>query len=239
MPEVGFTLERIAPTDAELLRKICGITRGLILCTGPSGSGKATTAAALLQEINRSRPERVFVIDTYPAYVFRGEMSVVTQLQVGRDIESVERGIQTAMHCDVDVLLLGDLPEEAIPAALTAADTGQLVIAVMEASSVRRAIERLLEAAGEQAYKVPGNLQVVLNQQLLPRIGGGRVAANEILIATPQIRETIREGRLGVLETLIDAGRPVGMKTMSTALAQLVEGGHISQEVAEARRRPS
>jgi twitching motility protein PilT len=233
------------PTLAELelgpiFEKIVQSKRGLIIVTGPTGSGKSTTIAAMVEEINQTRAERILTIEDPMIYAFTSKQSLITQQEVGSDVREFPAALRAALNSDPDVLLIGELRDlESIHLALTLAETGHLVLTPMQCTTTTEAIARLVDAfpqamAESVRRKLSNNLVAVFAQQLMPRIGGGRVCANEILLATPRIRQMIRDGQQD-LEVAIEAGRNVGMQTMDDALAALIESGMITLEMAVER----
>lgn len=229
MLDADIDLEKVAPLDAERLRGLARITHGLVICSGSLGCGKTTTAGALLREVDRQRSARTFVVDTSPSYAWKSERGLLSQLMVGRDVDTIGRGIQTALQSDLDVLLLTELTPEAVPTALAAADTGHLVIAVMNARSAVHAVEKLYDAAVD-TERLARALKAIVCQQLLPRHDRpGRVAAYEVLVATPPIVNLIREGWPESVLSVFESMEPVG-QTMATARQRLAEAGLIAPE---------
>lgn len=243
MPEVP-SLEAIGGDMTPLLTALSEKPRGLILFTGPTGSGKATTAIALIEHINRTRSERIYTVEESPSYAFESKQSLITSLFVGQDTESYERAAHVLLTgADPDVVYLNDLPTaEAVRQALMLAETGHLVIANLHAESAVSAVEQMVTAFPEPRAPVRSllarTLVAVFSQRLLPRRDRpGRVAAYEVLLGTARVREIIRgSGPLDNLTDAIQADSGEGMRTAQSAIAALVAAGEISEETAEAYR---
>jgi twitching motility protein PilT len=238
------SIEQIGEAATPILQDLATKTRGLILFTGPTGSGKATTAAAIIERINEKEARRIFVIDESRSYTFRSQESLITTLQVGQDIMSVEEGLRVVNNADADVIITMILPtQEAIRSALTLADTGRLVIAVLHGESVAEALQDLLSTFPEprEAWRslLARTLVAAFNQRLLPRADRpGRAPAYEVLLPSPEVREVIRRGgELGEgLKAAMAAGHVEGMRTQEKAIDALLAAGIISAETAETYR---
>jgi twitching motility protein PilT len=221
-----------------ILQEILGLPRGLVVVVGPTGSGKSTTVAALVEEINRTRTERILTIEDPIEYEFESKQSIITQRTVGEDIASFPEGLRSALREDPDVLLIGETRDlETMVLSLTIAETGHLVFSTLHVSTASAAVQRLIEAFPESQQPVirrmvAQNLVAVIAQKLLPRIDRrGRVAANEIMVVSPRVRRLILEGQKD-LSVAIEAGREEGMQTMDDSLTRLYERGIISFETA-------
>ena len=224
-----------------IVEKLTHLKRGLVLLTGPTGSGKTTTLVSMLQAINLTRSERICTVEGPMHYVLSSKLSLVTQRVVGEDVESYERGLLSAMNSDPDVILVGEIrtPETA-RLVLEMAGKGHLILSQITAESASDALNRLLGLLGE-----PGDIsrrllsqtvQAVIAQNLLQRHDRtGRVAANEILIGTPRVRQMIADGQTTseLLALAMEAGRSVGMQTMSDSLLALQSSGVVSREAVE------
>ena len=218
--------------------------RGLILVTGPTGSGKSTTAAAMVEHINKTRAERIVTIEDRIEYEFRSKLSLITQRQVGEDVENYEQGILSAMNSDLDVALIGELRSmEAVRAALVLAETGHLVFSTLSVETASEAVQRLIEVFPEPRAAIrrllARTLQAVIAQKLLPvtesyraKTGKGRTVANEILVMTQRVRQMILEGQTD-LTLVMEAGHTHGMQTMDEAILKEYRAGRVSYEVAE------
>jgi len=216
--------------------------RGFVLVTGPTGSGKSTTLAAVVDEINRSREEHIMTIEDPIEFLHGHKKCIVNQREIGSDATSFAAGLKAALRQDPDVILVGEMRDlETIHTALTAAETGHLVFATLHTQDTPQTIDRIIDvfpASQQQQVRVQLSvaLQGIVTQQLLPTAdGAGRVAACEVLLATPAIRNLIREGKTHQIYSSLQTGGNLGMQTMDAALATLVRAGKITQQLAEAR----
>jgi twitching motility protein PilT len=222
----------------ELARK----PRGFVLVTGPTGSGKSTSLAAVVDEINSSRAEHIMTIEDPIEFLHGHKKCIVNQREIGSDASSFAAGLKAALRQDPDVILVGEMRDlETIHTALTAAETGHLVFATLHTQDTPQTIDRIIDvfpASQQQQVRVQLSvaLQGIVTQQLLPTAdGAGRVAACEVLLATPAIRNLIREGKTHQIYSSLQTGGSLGMQTMDAALATLVRAGKITQQLAEAR----
>lgn len=231
------TLEELGHTRivAELSLK----KRGLVLVTGPTGAGKSTTAAAMIELMSRTRACHIITLEDPVEFVYSSSRSIIHQREVGRDTESFTTGLRAALREDPDVIFVGELRDaETIAVALRAALTGHLVLATLHTFNTPQAVERVINAfqpsqQGQVKLQLAMVLQGVISQQLLKRKNGaGRVAATEIMTATPAVRNLIREGKTHQLLSCIQAGGKFGMQTMGKSLEALWAKGFISQEDA-------
>ncbi|MEZ4362212.1 MAG: ATPase, T2SS/T4P/T4SS family [Kofleriaceae bacterium] len=217
-----------------------GHRHGLILVCGPTGSGKSTTCAALLQHLDTLRPAHVITLEDPIEARLRFRAGLVHQRELGAHFDSFAGGLRAALRESPDVLFLGELRDaETIAAALTAAETGHLVLATLHAPDAAGALDRVLDAFedGRQRQartQLAGALRMILTQRLVPRQRGGRVVAAELVPVTPAVANILRKGELQTLATAIQSGREAGMVPLERSLAQLVRAGLISQ--AEAQR---
>ena len=217
--------------------------RGLVLVTGPTGSGKSTTLAALVDFINETRAAHVLTIEDPIEFVHRSKRCLVHQREVGRDTGGFETALRAALREDPDVILVGEMRDrETIALALTAAETGHLVFATLHTGSAAKTIDRIVDAfpAGEKAgvrTALSESLHAVISQTLVPRIGGGRVAAREVLVATPAIRNLIREDKAAQIYSAIQTGAAAGMQTLDQGLAELVRLGVVTLESAREKAK--
>lgn len=234
---VRLLAERI-PACEELglpasVQQLTQLERGLVLVTGPTGSGKSTTLAALVQKINSTCALHVLTLEDPVEYLYPPGCALINQREVGRDTADFASGLRSALRQDPDVILVGELRDaESIAIALTAAETGHLVLATLHTqdavSSVTRILELLPERQQQVRVQLAECLQAVVCQRLLPRADGhGRAAAFEVLIATPALRSLIREGRMHQLFSYIQTGRQYGMVTMADYVADLRRRGVI------------
>ena len=213
--------------------------RGLILVTGPTGSGKSTTQAALIDKINRNRTDHIITLEDPIEFLHRHEKSIVNQREIGIDSDNFASALRAAMREDPDVIFVGEMRDlETISVALTAAETGHLVLSTLHTPSASAAIDRIVDvfpAFQQQQIRVQlaGVLLTVVYQQLVPMsFGRGRAAAFEVLIANPAVRNLIREGKTHQLQDVIQTNRNAGMISMDDALMQLHSEGKISRETA-------
>jgi twitching motility protein PilT len=216
--------------------------RGFVLVTGPTGSGKSTSLAAVIDEINESRAEHIMTVEDPIEFLHGHKKCIVNQREIGSDAQSFGAGLKAALRQDPDVILVGEMRDlETIHTALTAAETGHLVFATLHTQDTPQTIDRIIDvfpASQQQQVRVQLSvaLQGIVTQQLLPTAdGAGRIAACEVLLATPAIRNLIREGKTHQIYSSLQTGASVGMQTMDAALATLVRAGKITQQLAEAR----
>ncbi|QIH11475.1 MULTISPECIES: type IV pilus twitching motility protein PilT [unclassified Pseudomonas] len=227
----------------QVLRQIAEVPRGLVLVTGPTGSGKSTTLAAMIDHLNRSRRQHIITIEDPIEFIHPQQACLVHQREVQRDTRSFASALRAALREDPDVILLGELRDlETIRLALTAAETGHLVFATLHTSSAAKTIDRLVDVfPGEEKALVRSmlaeSLQAVIAQVLLKRVGGGRVAACEIMLGTAAIRNLIREDKVAQMYSAIQTGGAQGMQTLDMSLKMLVGQGLISREQAREKAR--
>jgi twitching motility protein PilT len=221
------------------VRRFAGLTRGLVLVTGATGSGKSTTLASLIDLINETRPVHVMTIEDPIEFLHRHKRAIVNQRELGSDTNSFALALRQALRQDPDVILVGELRDlETMATALTAAETGHLVFATLHTQSAAHSVERLIDvfpSHQQQQVRVQlaGSLQGVVTQQLLPTLDRtGRIAAVEVLVATPAVRNLIREGKQHQMVSLMQSGAKHGMQTMDQALADLVKAAQIDWEDA-------
>ncbi len=216
--------------------------RGFVLVTGPTGSGKSTTLAAMLDLINEVRHEHILTIEDPIEFLHKHKRCIVNQRELGADAQTFGLGLKAALRQDPDVILVGEMRDlETIATALTAAETGHLVFATLHTQDTAQTVDRIVDVfPPEQQQQVRVQLSVslqgIVTQQLLPRADGqGRIAACEILVPTPAVRNLIREGKTHQIYSALQTGGQFGMQTMDAALAQLVREHKITRELAESR----
>ena len=236
IPTEVLTLEAInAPA---IFRTLSDKHRGLVLVTGPTGSGKSTTLAAMIDYINHTKKGHILTIEDPIEFVHQSHSCLVNQREVGRDTQSFNDALRSALREDPDVVLVGEMRDvETISLALTAAETGHLVFGTLHTSSAAKTIDRIIDVfpAGEKEMvraMLSESLQGVIAQRLLKRPEGGRAAAYEIMIGTPAIRNLIREAKVPQIYGMIQTGREVGMMTMDQSLEELVSQGIVDRETA-------
>jgi twitching motility protein PilT len=215
--------------------------QGLVLVTGPTGSGKSTTLAALIDAINATRPVHVLTIEDPIEYVHEHRVATVNQREVGADTPSFGAALRSALREDPDVILVGEMRDlESIRFTLTLAETGHLVFATLHTNDTAQAVDRMIDVfPGDQQDQIRVQLGATLSgvvfQRLLPRIGGGQTAAHEVLLATPAVRNLILEGRPNQLRNQIVTSTRGGMQTLEMSLNALVGNGTVAYEEAVAR----
>ncbi|MDX1998187.1 MAG: PilT/PilU family type 4a pilus ATPase [Thermoanaerobaculia bacterium] len=241
------TLPREIPTLAGLhlpaaLAELVRPARGLVLLCGPAGSGKTTTLAALVGELNRSRPCHIVTIEDPVEYEHRSQLAVIEHIEIGRDARSFSEALVAALRQDPEVLLVGEMRDlETISTALTAAETGHLVLATLHTNDAVQAVHRLVDVfpASQQSQvrqQLAVCLHAVVHQQLVPKADGrGRLPAVEILQATPPVRHLIRSEQLQKLYNELVLGQRHGMVTLESSLARLVREGQVTLEDAQIR----
>lgn len=212
--------------------------RGLVLVTGPTGSGKSTTLAALVDKINSEKACHIITIEDPIEFTHKSKRSVVVQREVHYDTYSFSAALRSALREDPDVVLIGEMRDlETISAAITIAETGHLVFATLHTNSASQSIDRMIDVfpphqQPQVRSQLSNILQAICAQRLVPAIGGGRVVAAEILVANPAVRSVIREGKTHQLDTIIQTGADQGMQTMDRTLVKLVQTGVITHDVA-------
>jgi len=212
--------------------------RGLVLVTGPTGSGKSTTLAALIDKINREKSAHIITIEDPIEFTHKSNRSVVVQREVHYDTFSFSSALRSALREDPDVVLIGEMRDlETIQAAITIAETGHLVFATLHTNSAAQSIDRMVDVfpAHQQDQirtQLSNILMAICSQRLVPAIGGGRICATEILVANPGIRALIREGKTFQIDTAIQTGADQGMQTMDHTLAKLVQSGQVTYDSA-------
>ncbi|WP_349975945.1 PilT/PilU family type 4a pilus ATPase [Pseudomonas sp. WHRI 8519] len=238
-PAATFRLipKRIATLDEldleDVFRSVAQWTDGLILLGGTTGSGKSSTLAALVDQLNRQRPLHIITLEDPVEVIHSSQRSLVNQREIGRHCRDFSQGLRSALRQDPDVIVIGELRDlETIRLALRAAETGHLVLATVHTRSAAGSVDRLVDVfAAEEKPLVRAmlaeSLRMVVAQVLVKRAGGGRVAAREVLVGTPAVRNLIREGRMAQLNSVMQAGAAQGMRTMEGALQRLKAQGLI------------
>ena len=213
---------------------------GIVLVVGPTGSGKSTTLAAMIDRINETKPVHILTIEDPVEYLHHHKTAMINQREVGTDVLSFPEGLRSALREDPDVVLLGEMRDrESIAIALSLAETGHLVFATVHTNDASQALDRIIDVfPGDERPQImtmlAGTLQGVMSQRLIPAISGGRVAAYEVLVGNEAVRNLLREGKSRQLRNVIATGGTDGMQTIEMDLARLVTSGLVSMEMAQA-----
>jgi len=221
-----------------IVNKFADYPRGLVLVTGPTGSGKSTTLASIIDKINHERASHIVTIEDPIEFTHRSKKAVIVQREVHYDTYSFSAALRSSLRQDPDVVLIGEMRDlETIAAAITIAETGHLVLATLHTNSAAQSIDRMIDVfPPHQQPQIRAQLSNILmaicSQRLIPAIGGGRVASAEILIATPAVRNIVREGKSHQLEAVIQTGAEFGMQSMDKTLVNLIHSGTITYDEA-------
>jgi twitching motility protein PilT len=236
IPNELLTIEQLGLPA--IVAKFADYPRGLVLVTGPTGSGKSTSLAALIHKINHERATHIITVEDPIEFTHKSQKAVIVQREVHYDTFSFAAALRSALRQDPDVMLIGEMRDlETISAAITIAETGHLVFATLHTNSAAQSIDRMIDVfPAHQQPQVRSQLSNILmaicSQRLVPTIGGGRIAAAEILIATPAVRNIIREGKTHQLDAVIQTGAEYGMQSMDKTLVNLIHEGTISYDEA-------
>ena len=243
IPSKVLTMEELGMGD--VFKQISDVPRGLVLVTGPTGSGKSTTLAAMLDYLNNTKYQHILTIEDPIEFVHESKKCLVNQREVHRDTHGFAEALRSALREDPDIILVGEMRDlETIRLALTAAETGHLVFGTLHTTSAAKTIDRVVDVfPGEEKAMVRSmlseSLQAVISQTLLKKIGGGRVAAHEIMIGTPAIRNLIREDKVAQMYSAIQTGGNIGMQTLDMCLKNLVARGLVTREAAREKAKAS
>ncbi len=239
IPSEVLSLETLkAPRFFE---ELCTKPRGLILVTGPTGSGKSTTLAAMVNHINANDYAHILTVEDPIEFVHESQKCLINQREVHRDTQSFNNALRSALREDPDIILVGEMRDlETIRLALTAAETGHLVFGTLHTTSAAKTIDRIIDvfpAAEKDMIRamLSESLQAVISQTLLKKIGGGRIAAHEIMVGTAAIRNLIREAKIAQMYSAIQTGRKEGMQTLDQNLKEHVDAGYITAKTAQVK----
>lgn len=223
----------------KIVHTFANLRQGFVLVTGPTGHGKSTTLASILNEINKTRNVHILTIEDPVEFVFRAEKSIVSQREMRSDTHSWDIALRSALREDPDVVLVGEMRDyETIAAALTVAETGHLVFATLHTNSAAQSIDRIVDVFPDEQQKqvrlqLSNTLEAVFSQRLVPTITNSRVVAFEVMLGTTAVKTAIREGKTHQIETILETSQEAGMSTIEKSLADLVKKGAITLEMAQ------
>lgn len=245
-PAIAFRCisERVPTLDElnmpPILKRLASRNKGLVLITGPTGSGKSTTLAAMIDYINENYPKHIITIEDPVEYIHKSKRCLVNQRELGSDTHSFAKALKSALREDPDVILVEEMRDlETIHLALTAAETGHLVLGTLHTSSAAKTVDRIVDVFdGNEKELVrsmlSSSIEAIITQTLLKKSGGeGRVAALEIMVGTPAIRNLVREGKTPQIYSLMQVGKNMGMQTMKDAITGLLQDGKVKEESAK------
>ena len=241
IPSKVLTMEDLGL--GEVFRNIAEVPRGLVLVTGPTGSGKSTTLAALMDYLNANKYQHILTVEDPIEFVHESKKCLINQREVHRDTHGFNEALRSALREDPDIILVGELRDlETIRLALTAAETGHLVFGTLHTTSAAKTIDRVVDVfpAEEKSMvrsMLSESLQAVISQTLLKKVGGGRVAAHEIMLGTPAIRNLIREDKVAQMYSAIHTGGSIGMQTLDSCLKGLLAKGLITRDAAREKAK--
>jgi len=241
IPSKVLTMDQLGM--GQVFKEMSMVPRGIVLVTGPTGSGKSTTLAAMIDYINETKYDHILTVEDPIEFVHESKKSLVNQREVHRDTLGFNEALRSALREDPDVILVGEMRDlETIRLALTAAETGHIVFGTLHTSSAAKTIDRIVDVfpAEEKSMvrsMLSESLQGVISQTLLKKSGGGRVAAHEIMVGTPAIRNLIREDKVAQMYSSIQTGAAYGMQTMDQSLQNLLNKGLITREVAREKAK--
>lgn len=245
LPAVSFRmiLLEIPKIDAlglpKILHTFTGLRQGFVLVTGPTGHGKSTTIAAMLDEINMTRAEHIVTIEDPIEFIFKTKKSIISQREVGNDTHSWQIALRSVLREDPNVVLVGEMRDfETIASALTIAETGHLVFATLHTNSAAQSIDRIVDVFPEEQQEqvklqMANTIEAVFSMRLIPSVTGPRVVGYEVMLGTSAIKTSIREGKTHQIDNVLQTSTEVGMNTLEMSLAKLVKGGKISLEMAQ------
>jgi len=237
IPDKIRTLDELK--HPSVMHNLLKTSQGFFLVVGPSGQGKSTTLAAMIDEINKLRKDHIVTIEDPIEYLFKDEKSMIDQRELGGDTLGFDIALRSVLRQDPDVIMVGEMRDsETISAAITAAETGHLVFSTLHTNNASQTIDRIIDSfpptqQNQIKTQLAGTLLGILSKRLIPKIGGGRVAAYELLIANSAVRNLIREGKAHQINLVIETSADVGMLPLNKSLANLVKEGEITMEDAE------
>ena len=245
---VGLVVRHIPheiPTGDQLglpavCRKLAERPRGLIVVTGPTGCGKSTSLAAIIDYLNSTRPAHILTLEDPIEFVHRDKQCIVSQRQIGDDTESFAQALRSGLRQDPDIIMIGEMRDlETVELAITASETGHLVFGTLHTASTIATVDRIIdifphESRQQVRVQIANSLLGIISQSLVPRIGGGRIAAHEVLVTNDSVRALVRDGKTAQLLNVLQMGRNLGMITLEERLVELVNEGYI--EVSDALR---
>lgn len=223
----------------KILHSFCQLRQGLVLVTGPTGHGKSTSLAAMIDEINRTKATHIVTIEDPVEFVFRPQKSIISQREMRADTHSWEIALRSVLREDPDVVLVGEMRDyETIASALTVAETGHLVFATLHTNSAAQSIDRIVdvfpeEQQGQVKLQLSNVIEAVFSQRLIQGVNNKRQVAYEVMLGTSAIKTSIREGKTHQIESILETSQEVGMSTLERSLADLVKRGEVSMEVAQ------
>ena len=223
----------------KILHSFTALRQGFVLITGPTGHGKSTTLAAMLNEINRTRSEHIVTIEDPIEFILRPKKSIISQREMGGDTHSWQIALRSILREDPNVVLVGEMRDyETIAAALTIAETGHLVFATLHTNSAAQTIDRIVDVFPEEQQsqvrlQLSNVIEAVFSMRLIPAIAGGRVVGYEVMLGTSAIKTSIREGKTHQIESILQTSQEVGMNTIEKSLVTLIRQGKITLEVAQ------
>ena len=224
------------PLVSDLLR----VDQGLILVTGPTGCGKSTSLASMIETINNERAANIVTLEDPVEFIFEPKLSIIRQRQLGTDITSFPAGLKHVLRQDPNVIMVGEMRDlETIATTITLAETGHLVLATLHTHNASQTIDRIVDVfppyqQPQVRLQLSMSLNAIISQRLLPHVGGGRIAAREVLINTPAVSNLIRENKIPQIKTTIQTSAEDGMFTLEQDVKRLLAEGQITEEVARA-----
>ncbi len=231
------TLEELSMPP--ILHDFAKLNQGFVLVVGPAGHGKSTTLAALLDEINHKRNDHIITVEDPIEYIFSQDRCIVSQREVGMDTHSFQDGLRAILRQDPDVIMVGEMRDsETIATAMTAAETGHLVFSTLHTNSASQTIDRIIDSfppnqQGQIVSQLASTLVAIVSERLIPRIGGGRIPATEIMLANPAIRNLIREKKIYQIDLVIETSVQEGMMSLNRSLVNLVRRKEVALDHAE------